>query len=103
MIYDMRVYTAHPGKEQALSKRFVQHVLPIFERLGIAVVSIFETRVPAPKLIYITRFTDEATREKAWNAFKTDADWLAVKAASEMDGPLLAQQEIHAMNAVDHG
>lgn len=101
MIYDMRVYIAHPGREQAVRERFVQSVLPVFKRLGIEVVSIFETREPAPKLIYTTRFADDATRENAWNAFKTDAAWLAAKAASEIDGPLLAQQEVYAMNVID--
>lgn len=97
MIYDMRIYTGHPGKERAMIDRFTNVVVPIFGRLGIEVVTFYETLDAAPKLIYVTRFKDEAERASAWDAFKTDADWADAKAASETGGPLLKQQDISVM------
>lgn len=97
MIYDMRIYTAHPGKERAMIDRFTNVVIPIFARIGIEVVTVYETEDDAPKLIYVTRFADEATRAKAWDAFKADGEWVDAKAASETGGPLLKQQDVFLM------
>ncbi len=98
MIYDMRIYTAHPGKERAMIDRFTIVVVPIFTRLGIEVITVYETQEDAPKLIYITRFAGESERSSAWNAFKTDPGWLDAKASSETEGgPLLKQQETLVM------
>ncbi len=100
MIYDMRIYTARPGKERAMIDRFTNVVIPIFTRIGIDVVAVYETKGEAPKLIYVTRFDDEAAWTKAWDAFKLDAQWASAKAASETDGPLLKQQDISVMRDI---
>jgi len=97
MIYDMRIYTAHSGKERAMIDRFVNVVVPIFSRLGIDVVNIYETQEDAPRLVYVTRFECEEDRATAWNAFKMDAEWGDAKAASEWNGPLLKHQEISVL------
>lgn len=101
MIYDMRIYTAHPGKERAMIDRFCNVVVPIFRRLGVELVSVYETQDDAPKLVYVTRFKDSATRAAAWDAFKLDAEWADAKAASEHNGPLLKHQEISVMNHIE--
>ena len=38
---------------------------------------------------YLLAWPDLATREQRWGAFATDPDWLAVRAASEANGPLI--------------
>lgn len=98
MIYDMRIYTANAGKERAMIDRFTGIVMPIFARLGIEVVTVYETREDAPRLAYITRFNDAGHRDAAWDAFKGDQEWAAAKAASETDGPLLMKQDILVMD-----
>lgn len=100
MIYDMRIYTATPGQETALKERFVRVVMPIFERTGIEVVSVFETQEEAPRLIYTTRFENEEERERAWAAFKIDPEWIEAKALSEKNGPLLQKQDVFPLRAV---
>lgn len=94
MIYDLRIYTPHEGKAEALKRRFVDQVLPIFARIGIEVVERLEPAAGAGEFWYLTRFADEQARETAWNAFKNDPEWLAIKAASEVEGPLLKEQDI---------
>ncbi len=40
-------------------------------------------------LVYIMRFEDEEAKKAAWAAFQNDPDWIAGKAASEVDGSLV--------------
>ncbi|GAA4329551.1 hypothetical protein GCM10023144_16510 [Pigmentiphaga soli] len=101
MIYELRTYTARPGKHEALVRRFGQHTMPIFARLGIEVVHCW-TRPDAPDdFCYLTRFESEAQKQQALQAFAADEEWKRVKAASETDGPLLASQTVLALNPVD--
>jgi hypothetical protein len=46
----------------------------------------------------MTRFADEDARKKAWAAFGADPEWVALKAASETDGPLLKNQVISVLS-----
>ena len=90
MLYELRVYTAAPGKLAALSARFEQHTLHFFAKHGIQVVG-FWTTVVGPSindLTYMLAFADMADREKKWTAFQTDPEWLAVKRETEKDGSL---------------
>ena len=41
MIHEFKQYTSAPGKADALRARFLATTMPIFERLGIRVVSVF--------------------------------------------------------------
>jgi hypothetical protein len=40
-------------------------------------------------------FDDLAHREKAWNAFGSDPDWIKARAETEKDGPIVAR--VHNM------
>ncbi|WP_219216284.1 NIPSNAP family protein [Variovorax boronicumulans] len=93
MIHEFKQYTPAPGKADALRTRFLATTLPIFERLGIPVVSVFAPEAPQGDLWYIVRFDSEAQRAAAWAAFGVDEEWRRAKAASEEDGPLLASQK----------
>ena len=91
MIYELREYVSTPERIDQLDERFEQHVLKFFERHGIEVVAIWRARDDA-RLVYLTRFADEDSRAAAWESFKADREWLAVKAQSEQDGPLMQDQ-----------
>ncbi|MDM0088219.1 MULTISPECIES: NIPSNAP family protein [unclassified Variovorax] len=80
-------------KADALRARFLSTTLPIFERLGIHVVSVFAPGAPQGDLWYIVRFDSEAQHAAAWAAFGANEEWRRAKAASEEDGPLLASQK----------
>lgn len=101
MIYDLRIYTPHEGKSEALRRRFVDQVLPIFARLGIEVVERLDPIGGSGAFWYLTRFVDEQARDTAWVAFKNDPEWLAIKAASEASGPLLKEQQMRLFTHLD--
>lgn len=94
MIYELRTYWAHPGKIEALHHRFRSLTLDIFARRGMQVVGFWTPQPATPEtgdLVYMMAFPDAAAKEIAWEGFRADPEWQAGKAASEVDGPLVAQ------------
>jgi hypothetical protein len=41
-------------------------------------------------LYYMLEWNDMAERERKWSAFAADGEWLAKRAESERDGPIIA-------------
>jgi hypothetical protein len=93
MIYELRIYEPHPGKLQALHDRFTRHTNRLFEKHRMTVVGYWTPMIGewSNQLIYMLAFADLAAREKAWAAFQADPEWLAAKAESEREGPLVAR------------
>lgn len=98
MIYEIRVYEAVEGKAEAMRTRFKQHVVPRLPGHGIELLGVFEAPAEDGRLTYLTRFKSEEDRTKAWAAFGADAEWRAIKAASETDGPLLKNQTVSVLS-----
>lgn len=92
MIFELKKYTAHPGKFEALLKRFADDTMPLFARCGIEVVHCWTAPEEPGVFYYMTRFADAAAQRAAWAAFAADNAWKAIKARTEVDGPLLAAQ-----------
>ena len=91
MIYEMRVYRCVPGRLPALLKRFEQTTLKLWEKHGIRPAGFFTTLVGESnqELTYFLAWESLAEREKKWNAFATDPEWLAARAKSEEDGQIV--------------
>jgi hypothetical protein len=99
LIYEIRVYEAAEGRADAMRRRFCDHVATrFFPRHGIELVGVFTAPAEDGRLTYMTRFTDEDARKKAWAAFGADPEWAALKAASETEGPLLKNQVISVLS-----
>lgn len=100
MLYELRIYTAHPGKLPDLIRRFRDHTCALFERHGITNVGYWTNAVGgrSDELWYMLGFEDMAHREKAWAAFVADPDWLEARAESEKNGPLVVYLENRFMN-----
>jgi hypothetical protein len=92
MIYELRVYDAVPGKLPALSQRFEKITLGYFARYDMKVVGFWTDEVGVNnRLTYLLAFEDMGQRERAWNAFRADADRLKAFAETEANGPLVAR------------
>jgi hypothetical protein len=85
MIYEMRVYSCVPGGMPALLQRFETTTLKIWERLGLRPVGFFTTLVGAKNhdLTYFLAWETLAEREELWNAFASDPEWVAARAAHQ--------------------
>jgi hypothetical protein len=98
LIYEIRVYEAAEGCADAMRRRFRDDVATrFFPRHGIELLGVFIAPVEDGRLTYMTRFADEDARKKAWTSFGADPEWLAVKAASETNGPLLRNQTVSVL------
>ena len=92
MIYELRIYTATPGRLPDILARFRDHTLKIWDRYGIRQAGFWTTLVGpnSNTLTYLLAWESLAEREAKWNAFIVDAEWLTVRAATEKDGPIVA-------------
>jgi hypothetical protein len=92
MIYEMRVYRCIPGRLPALLQRFQNVTLKLWDKHGIKQAGFWTTLVGESNLdlTYLLAWESLADREKKWNAFMADPEWINARAASEKDGPILA-------------
>jgi hypothetical protein len=92
VIYELRIYTATPGRLPDIIARFRDHTLKIWERYGIRQAGFWTTLVgpDSNTLTYLLAWESLAEREAKWNAFIVDPEWLTVRDATEKDGPIVA-------------
>ena len=94
MIYELRKYTAQPGRLRDLLARFENHTNRIWARYGIRQVGFWTTIVgPTDGLSYLLAWESFAEREEKWNAFRADPELLEAFAESEKNGPLVFNVE----------
>lgn len=103
--FELRIYTTHPGKLDALNKRFREHTNRLFQKHGMELIGYW-TPADGPEsentLIYILAYPDRAAREKAWQGFLADDEWKKVYEESHRDGPIVAKVESKFMTATDY-
>jgi hypothetical protein len=92
VLYEYRRYEANPGKLPALHRRFAEVTLPIWQKHGIRVVGFWEAVFGTNnELHYMLQWEDVAERDRKWEAFQSDPEWLSARAKTEEDGPLVAR------------
>ena len=82
MLYELRHYDIRSSRGlMQVTERFGQHVLPIWERLGIVPVGFWSVLVgsPSPRLTYLLPWEDLAQRQTLWDAFESDPEWQQVR------------------------
>ncbi|TDU70623.1 NIPSNAP protein [Prosthecobacter fusiformis] len=95
-VFELRTYTTHPGKLDALHSRFKNHTMKLFSKHGMSHVAYW---TPAPeqkdagiKLIYILSHASPEAGLASFTAFRADPVWIAAKGESEKDGSLTIPQ-----------
>jgi hypothetical protein len=99
MIHELRVYHCVPGKLPDLHKRFSTITLKIWEKHGIRQAGFWTTLIGESNqsLHYLLAWDSLADREKKWDAFQADPDWIKARAETEKDGPIVARVENHIL------
>ncbi len=103
-VYELRVYHCVAGRQADVLKRFREHTVGIFARLGMTSVAYWvptDEPVRANTLIYVLKFPSREAAEASWKAFRVDPEWLKVKAASEANGPIVEKIESTFMESTD--
>jgi hypothetical protein len=93
MIYELRIYHCVTGRLPALLKRFETTTLELWKRHGIRQAGFWTVLVGDggnQDLHYLLAWESLAEREAKWNKFVSDPEWLAKRAESERDGPIVA-------------
>ena len=95
MIYELRVYTAMPGRLPDVLARFRDHTVGIWNRLGIRQLGYWTTAVgpDSNALTYMLVWDSMADRETKWGRFVADPEWIQVRQASEASGPIVARMD----------
>ena len=95
-VYELRTYTCHDGRLEALKARFRDHTIAIFKRHGMESIGYWVPQDPEKSkntLIYILAHPSLEAAKKNWAAFQADPEWVKAKAASEVDGPIVLKTE----------
>ena len=109
-VFEIRTYYASPGKMTDLENRFRNHTNKLFEKHGMTIIGFWTPIQAKPtdkkandhKLVYILAYPSLEAAQKSWDAFRKDADWIAAKNASEVNGPLVAKVESEFLKATDY-
>jgi hypothetical protein len=103
-VFELRTYTANPGKFEAMKNRFRDHILPLFKKHNLTVVGFWSPADgPASEnmLIYVLAHESREAAKKNWAAFSADPVRKQVWADTEKDGPINMKVESVYMNPTD--
>jgi len=91
MVYELRVYHCVPGRLPAIIKRFGEVTCRLFEKHGIQQVGFWTVGIgeSSADLVYMLKWESLADRDKKFTAFAADPEWIAARAKSEEDGPIV--------------
>lgn len=104
-VYELRTYTTHPGKLEALHHRFRNHTMKLFEKHGMTNLMYWvpqDEPLKSNTLIYVLKHKSRQAAEASWKAFREDPVWLKVKAESEAAGPIVQKVESVFMDIVPY-
>jgi NIPSNAP protein len=103
-VFELRTYTAAPGKLEALNARFRDHTVRLFTKHGMTHVGYWTPADPPLSentLIYVLAHSSREAAKKSWDAFRSDPDWIKVRDESQKDGTLTSNVDSVFMNPTD--
>ena len=105
-IFELRVYHSPTLRQsRAVDDRFAGPEIKIFHRVGIHPILYARTAIGPnmPNLTYLTPFATLGEREKAWDAFGADPEWVKVRQESiERSGQIVNQISIALLRPADY-
>ena len=104
-VFEIRTYTTHPGKLEALNTRFRNHTLKLFEKHGMTNIGYWtpaDTPLAENTLIYVVAHKSRDAAKASWDAFRSDPEWVKVRTASEAAGPINVKIDSVFLNATDY-
>jgi hypothetical protein len=105
-VYELRIYTCHEGKLDALLTRFRDHTCKLFEKHGMGNVGYWvpvdEENGSQTTLIYVLEHQSREAAKESFKAFGADPEWKAAAKASEANGKIVAKIESIFMTPTDY-
>lgn len=102
-VYELRTYTAQPGKLPNVVARFRDHTVRIFAKHGMKSIGYWIPQDDRKEttLIYILVHPSVEAAQKNWDAFRKDPEWIKAKEASEANGPIVLKTESVFLSPTD--
>ena len=101
-VFEMRTYTANPGKTEAMHKRFRDHTCKLFKKHGMDLIGFWVPQERKDELVYILAFPSKDAAKVSWKAFQDDPEWKKVYAESHKDGALVGKVVSTYMDPMDY-
>ena len=105
-VFELRTYTTHPGRLDALNARFRNHTTRIFEKHGMTNIGYWipqDAKDHADStLVYIISHDSRDAAAENWDSFRSDPEWSRVAEESQRDGRIVANVESVFMDATDY-
>jgi hypothetical protein len=109
--YELRVYTAQPGKRDALAARFASRTAAIYARHGITNVGYWIPQQSDPELgisaentfIYMRGYPSKAERDKRLKAAHDDPEFAEVVTTQERNPDTKLIVKAHNIDLTPHG
>jgi hypothetical protein len=102
-IFELRVYRSPSYQHlKAVHERFAGPEIKIFHKVGVNPILYTSTVIGPnmPNLTYLIPFENLAAREKAWNAFAADPEWVkARKESIDQHGQVVSSNQISLYRA----
>ena len=102
-LYELRVYTAAPGKLADLVARVRDDAVPLFAKHGLAGVGYFLPE-PNPKnqFFAVLSHKDRAARDAAFKGFAADPVWQAATAKTDAQGKVVENVDEYFLSCTDY-
>lgn len=101
-IYELRIYTTHPGKLDDLNERFSNHTLQLFAKHGMVNIGYWIPVDQQNTLIYVLSHESREAAEQSWNGFRNDPQWQRAYEESHEDGVIVSKIESIFMKAAPY-
>ena len=91
-VFELRTYTAPPGKLPLLHRRFREHTMELFARHGMTNVAYWtpqDSTLRENTLVYLLAYPNREAARESWAAFSADPEWQRVRAESEANGKIV--------------
>jgi hypothetical protein len=103
--FELRTYTAAPGRMPNLLARFRNHTRKLFRKHDMEGIGYWLTEtkeLEEPKLVYLLAHPSEAEGKRNFDEFRADKRWIKAKAESEANGPITAKVESLYLKPTDY-
>ncbi|MGH7201848.1 MAG: NIPSNAP family protein [Planctomycetaceae bacterium] len=101
-VYELRTYTTHPGRMDALHARFRDHTMRLFARHGMENVIYFTPTDQENTLVYLLRHKSRDAANASWKAFREDPEWQKARTESEKDAPIVKKVVSQYLTETDY-
>jgi hypothetical protein len=102
LVYELRTYTANPGKLADLHKRFRDHTMRLFEKHGMKNIGYWVPLDKPDTLVYIVAHKSREAARQSWAAFLSDPEWKQVAKESNKDGDLVKHVDRQYLTPTDY-